>query len=212
MPDDPERYVETGELKPELTYNAVTLGLSDAEFQTVLQNGLSEASDFVEQWTGTVFTPTTATARVAQPPRATAYDLPLPERPIQSVSSVTVDGTSLTEGDDYRISRDATHLRLIPGAAIDEWPAEDAAALAAPGAEVEWTYGYETLPGPVRSAVVRIARHYVAQIHEDGLEQESAEDRSEIYRPPEAIKAECKTMIEGYDTPSYSGAAGAMVA
>lgn len=65
-----------------------------------------------------------------------------------------------------------------------------------------WRPDDADVPFVIRAAVIRLARSTIHQIEEDGLEQESAEDRSEIYRPPQAIREEVRTELgeAGYDT------------
>lgn len=53
----------------------------------------------------------------------------------------------------------------------------------------------------VRRAMVRLCRASVHEIESDGLEQESAEDRSEIYRPPSAVRDEVRNELEALDPP-----------
>lgn len=53
----------------------------------------------------------------------------------------------------------------------------------------------------IRTAMVRLCRQALHNIEEDGLESESAADRSESYRPPAAIRAEVADLIGTIDVP-----------
>lgn len=54
----------------------------------------------------------------------------------------------------------------------------------------------------VRNAMVRLCRQGIHAIEEDGLESESAADRSESYRPQAAIREEVATLIDTIDVPT----------
>lgn len=60
----------------------------------------------------------------------------------------------------------------------------------------------------VRTAMVRLCRQAIHTIEEDGLESESAADRSESYRPPSAIREEVANLIETIDVPTDSDGDG----
>jgi hypothetical protein len=57
----------------------------------------------------------------------------------------------------------------------------------------------------VRTAMVRLCRQALHNIEEDGLESESASDRSESYRPPAAIRAEVADLIGTIEPPDDGG-------
>jgi hypothetical protein len=53
----------------------------------------------------------------------------------------------------------------------------------------------------IRTAMVRLCRQALHNIEEDGLESESAADRSESYRPPAAIREEVANLIGTIEPP-----------
>lgn len=59
----------------------------------------------------------------------------------------------------------------------------------------------------VRQAMVRLCRSSIQQIEQSGLESESAEDRSESYRPPEAVRQDVIDFLDSVE-PSDSGGGG----
>lgn len=201
MPDA-ERYVTAEELRGELPFTAGDYPVQDeGQFNSALRRALDAASRRVEEWSGAVYATETTTRELTRSPTVAERDLPLPERPVQSVASVEVeteDGTTaLAQDDDYRV-RD-THLRSVaePTTDIDEWPTERPTT-------VEWTYGFDGAPQPVREAIIRLARNALDQIETDGYESD-ADGWS--YRPPRAVKEGCAGTVQNYSPPSYySGA------
>lgn len=59
----------------------------------------------------------------------------------------------------------------------------------------------------VRTAMVRLCRLSIHEIEQDSLESESAEDRSESYRPPKAIRDEVLSLLESVE-PEDNGGGG----
>lgn len=57
----------------------------------------------------------------------------------------------------------------------------------------------------VRQAMVRLCRAEIHLIEQQGLESESAEDRSESYRPPSAIRGEVRALLESVEPPDSDG-------
>lgn len=191
--ENPERYVTEAELRPELPFNEMETPGTDT-----VRRALATASELVETWGDTVYQTETVTVSHARPAHVAERELPLPERPVNSVTSVSVNGTPL-DAEDYRATE--THLTLTPSADIDEWPTE------AFSVEVAYSYGFEECPEPVREAVIRLARSSLSQIDEDGLSSESVGDHSESYRPPASVKRECVSVVRNHEAPSYYGGA-----
>lgn len=194
-----ERYVSVTELKGELPFTAADFPVQDSnQFETALARALGSASDLVEKWGETVYQTETITESVARPAHVADVDLPLSKRPIQSVTSVSVEGTSLTESDDYVVVD--THLSLIdePASDVQKWPT------APQSITVDWTYGYEEVPGPVSEAIIRLARSSLDQIETDGY---TGDDEGWQYRTPASVKAECAALVDEFSAPSYYGGA-----
>lgn len=59
----------------------------------------------------------------------------------------------------------------------------------------------------VRTAMVRLCRSEIHLLEQQGLESESAEDRSESYRPPEAIRANVRSLLESVEPEDSGGGA-----
>lgn len=198
---DPERYVTATELQAELPFDDKDYPLQDeAQFSNALNRALASASEFVESWNRTKYQSTSITESLSRPKHVPEEELPLSKRPVLDVTSVDVNGTALAESDDYLIHD--THLELVddPVSDVYEWPTTSQSIT------ISWSYGYDTVPEPVREAIIRLARNSLDQIETDGYESDVD---GWSYRPPDAIKSECAAMIGDYDAPSYYG--GAMV-
>jgi hypothetical protein len=196
---DPERYVTDTEAKAELPFDEHDFPLQNSEqFSNALERALGAASDMVEAWGGTRYQPTDAETTFARPTHVDGHDLPLPKRPVQSVTSVEADGQTLTEGEDYVVHE--THLELLDDAAIRTWPTGRRSIT------VSWSFGYEDVPAPVEKAIIRLARNALDQIETDGVRTEG----SWTFVHPRDLKAECAAMVADYDAPSYYGGAGVL--
>lgn len=198
---DSERYVSVVELEAELPFAHEDYPLQDeSQFESALERALGAASSMVEEWAGTRYEPTDIEETIARPAHVPDSDLPLPKRPIQSIESVAVEGETLSEDDDYVVSD--THLSLVaePTSGIDEWPTDSRSIT------VDWSYGFDDAPEPVREVVIRLARNALDQIETDGY---VSDDAGWSYRPPTDIKAECAAIVSNYEAPSYYS--GAMI-
>lgn len=199
---DPERYLTAEELQRELPFHAVDINpdLTDTEYDQLLKDALRSESARIERWVDVEFSLTPTTEQLSRPESVPERELPLPERPIESVQSVTADGTDLTEGEDYAVEE--THLVLLTDAAVNEWPTEYRSI------SVEWTHGYDGVPADVKEALVRLCRARLKRTHADGLESESTGDGSSVsYEPDEVMLSSVYAVVDDYDAPSYYGGA-----
>lgn len=100
--------------------------------------------------------------------------------------------------DADTIDREVSQTPVELGFAEEDWQtlltdkAEQETARVEGWTDVNYRAEDADVPFVIRAAVIRLVRSIVHQIHEDGLQQESAEDRSEIYRPPRAIRSEVR--------------------
>lgn len=203
-------YVSGEDLKRELPFGAADFGIDDttedADGNTNWDNLLADLqgreTEWLEDQLGTTFQLTTATESLSRPAHADARHLPLPKRPIADVNSVTIDGDTLS-GGNYAV--EDTHLVLLDGASRRKWPTDYGAV------DVEWTYGYDGAPGPVRDAIVQLVRNALERIKTDGLETEATGDgASYSYRLPADVRAAAKATASEYEAPSYYGGAGVL--
>lgn len=164
----------------------------------MLKRLLDEESGRVEGFVGTVFEETETNTTLYGNEDVVDDDLLLPDRPVVDVASIDADGTTLEAGADVRVRE--THLELRDGAPIREWPDGPV--------EVEYSYGYDSAPGAVRDAIVRLVRSRLERIKSDGLESESLPTgQSASYRPPEEVMAAAAAAVEEHHPPSYFGGA-----
>lgn len=116
------------------------LGLTTGDDDAYLSAAIRQASGEVEEWTGRVFT--VETVRETLVVNRPASDLPLSRFPIQSVSSVTLDGVEidldlvLVDGPTGLLSRSRSRWR---GNVV-----------------VTYAAGFPTIPAPVERAVVAL--------------------------------------------------------
>ena len=192
------------QIAPELPLDADALGLSSDEFDQLVQTALDAAEDNVADMIDVALETETAAQTLSRSHAAEPHDLPLPERPIQSVASVEIDtdrvGGETVSSDDYEVND--THLELLPTAERETWPTERRSIT------VEWTHGYATVPPMVRKAVTRLVRARLRAIDEDGIESDSLLGDSISYEPEEAVIARARGDALEADEPDYYGGAG----
>jgi len=195
--------VKTADVKNELAFDADAVGLTPADFDSLISDGLDAATDRVEEWIDASLTTETATEDISRPEHVAVYDLPLPERPVQSVASVDVDtdrvGGATVSPEDYRV--EATHIELEPAADREEFPTERRSVT------VEYTHGYAVTPRPVEKAIIRLVRHRLQTVESDGISSESIGGDSVTYSPPRQLVEEIKEDLSEYKAPSYYGGA-----
>jgi hypothetical protein len=192
------------QIEPELPLDADALGLSSDEFDTLLGTALDAAEDNVADMIDVALETETTTEALSRSHAAEPHDLPLPDRPIQSVASVDIDtdrvGGEPVSADDYEVHE--THLELLPTADRETWPTERRAIT------VEWTHGYAEVPPMVRKAVTRLVRARLRAIDEDGIESDSLLGDSISYEPEESVIARARGDALEADEPEYYGGAG----
>ena len=196
---DPERYLTVNDVQEELPFDASDFPVqSSTQYDSTLDRALDAASGMVEDWTDTVFVPTTRTSTLSRPVGVAERDLPMEHRPVQSVASIMVGGLEL-ESEDYRTGE--TYLYLLPSAPVSEWPTDNLAI------DVTYTYGHDDVPATVERAIIRLVRNAMDQIETDGMESDRTASESYTYRPPADIKRECVAMVRPHAAPSYFGGA-----
>lgn len=192
------------QITPELPLDADALGLSSGEFDQLIQTALDAAEDNVADMIDVALETETTTQTLSRSHAAEPHDLPLPDRPIQSVASVGIDtdrvGGETVSSDDYGVHD--THLELLPTAERETWPAERRSIT------VEWTHGYATVPPMVRKAVTRLVRARLRAIDEDGIESDTLLGDSISYEPEESVVARARGDALEADEPEYYGGAG----
>lgn len=203
------------DVRDELAFGPEALGMADAEFKELLGGDENDDTDDgligreterVTDEIDVVLGTETTTASLARPTHVDEYDLPLPERPIQSVESVSLD-TERVSGDDVDVETDViveeTHLELAPGADRRRWPTDRRSIT------VEWTHGYPEgdIPTPIRGAIIGLVRSTLQEMEADGIENESVDGDSVSYEPREDVVARHLGRAKEFDAPSYYGGA-----
>ena len=194
------------DVRDELAFGPEALGMADGEFNELLEQLIDRETERVTDEIDVALGTETATATLARPTHVDEYDLPLPERPIQSVESVSID-TERVSGDDVELETgvivEETHLELAPEADRRRWPTKRRSIT------VEWTHGYSEgeIPGPIRGAIVGLVRHALQEIESDGIENESIGDNSVSYELGDDVVARHIRRAKQFDAPSYYGGA-----
>lgn len=198
--------VTTAEVKDELAFGSDAVGLSDADFDSLIDSLISRETARVEDEIDVSLGTETTTEDLERPDHVNEYDLPLPSRPVQSVASVDIDtdraGGEAVASDDYTVVDDA-HLELLPAADRDGWPTERRSIT------VEWTHGYAEgdEPNPVNGAIIGLVRHALKEIESDGIESESIGGDSVTYELGDAVIARHLMRAKRFNEPDYYGGA-----
>lgn len=187
-------YPTVGEIERELPMSAGSFGLDEATWANLVSDVRGRAEDQVEQWSTAPFEATT-TSQTLHGSTADGDHLPLPDRPVISVQSIVADGETLDLTTDVHVSE--TDVELLEAAPIDSWPH------GRHNVDVEWTYGFEGVPGPVEDAIIRLVRNALDRIETDGLDAESEDQISYTYTVPASVKAEARAQVQQFSVPSY---------
>ncbi|PHQ43941.1 hypothetical protein Z052_02030 [Halorubrum sp. C191] len=186
------------ELKREVPYDAASLGMTDAEYQAVIEKAGDAAVERVTEWVGGDLTRSTTTETLARPPNVPATDLPLSNVPVSDVSAVSID-TWRVDGADVEIAETVvtpTHLELTPDAERDAWPTKRRSI------EVTYTHGLDDVPGPVEEAIVRLTRRRLHNQYADGVTSESI-DGSTSYESDQALLRAIRNDVKQFEVDSY---------
>jgi hypothetical protein len=206
--------VSAEQVKDELSFGATALDMSQEQFNTLLEGKDSDETDdgligreqerLVDE-IDVALGVETLTETLSRPNSVEKYDLPLPNRPVQSVTSVSiatdrVGGSDIT-ADDYIVHE--THLELLPDAARNSWPTERRAIT------VEYDHGYPTseIPEPIRAALIGLVRAVLQEIEADGIESESIAGDSVSYELRDDVVARHLGRARRFDKPDYYGGA-----
>lgn len=189
-------YVSKQELQRELPFDSDDFRMEPSVWDSLLTTILSRESDRVLGWVSTEGNETAFREKSAERAMSGSggKELPLPKRPVKSVESLTVDGTTVDPSDVYV---EEAFIRLKPDAPVDEFPDSYRSV------NVQWTYGYSSVPEPVKAGVIRLARNGLDQIETDGVKQEAAGGDNMSYKPPDEIKREVYEQVIEYQPESY---------
>lgn len=197
--------VTPADVEAELDLTAAAVGLSATEFDELLSELIDRETERVEDEIDVVLGTVTETVPLSRPEHVPPYDLPMPDRPVQSVTGVTIDTDRADEpdvtADDYAVHD--SHLELLPSADRDDWPTERRSI------EVEYEHGYPDgdEPKPIRGAIIGLVRHAVQEIDSDGINSESIDGQSVDYEVAEAVLKRHLYRAKRFDEPDYYGGA-----
>lgn len=195
--------VTPADVKRELSFGSDAVGLTEAEFDTLLGDLIARETERVADEIDVALGEETVTEDLERPETVDEYDLPLPDRPVNGVASVTIDtdrvGGDPVAADDYYV--EDTHLELKPTADRDAWPTERRSV------SVEWTHGYAdgSEPTPVTAAIIGLVRQALQEIDADGIESESIDGQSVSYELADSVVARHLGRAHRFDEPDYYG-------
>lgn len=197
--------VTPSDVRDELAVGPNALGLTDAEFDALLNTLIDRETERVADAIDVALGTETVTERLERPEHVDEFDLPLPDRPVQSVVSVDIDtdrvGGDAVAAGDYRV--DEAYLELEPSADRDAWPT------ARRSITVEWTHGYPdgAEPDVVAGAIIGLVRQAVQEVEADGVSQESIADQSVSYEVADDVVGRHLGRAHRFDEPDYYGGA-----
>lgn len=193
--------IYAGDVRDELGFDERAVGLSESEFDALLSTLIERESVRVADAISVTLGVETTTEVTARPHSVPGHDLPLSNRPVQSVTSVSLDTDRVSgptiAADDYEVHD--THLELLPGADRDQWPTTRRAVT------VEYDHGYAEgdVPEPIAGAILGLVRAAVQEIEADGIESESIEGDSVSYEPRDQVVRRHISRAQQFDEPEY---------
>lgn len=197
--------VTPSDVRDELAVGPDALGLTDSAFNALLQTLIDRETERVADAIDVALGTETTTEALSRPEHVDEYDLPIPDRPVQSVADVRIDTDRVTGGDvtadDYEVY-DA-YLELLPSADRDGWPTTRRSIT------VEWTHGYPDgdEPDVVVAAIIGLVRQAVKEIDADGVESESIDGQSVTYELADTVVGRHIGRAHRFDEPDYYGGA-----
>lgn len=197
--------VTPSDVRDELAVGPNALGLTDTEFETLLQTLIDRETERVADAIDVALGTETTTESLSRPAHVDEFDLPLPDRPVQSVADVTIDtdrvGGAGVASADYAVNEAC--LELLPSADRDAWPTERRSVT------VEWTHGYAdgSEPDVVAGAIIGLVRQALQEVDADGISQESIADQSVSYEVADAVVSRHLGRAHRFDEPDYYGGA-----
>lgn len=196
--------IDPADVTDELAFGAEALGLSEADFDSLIQRLIDRETPRVEDAIDVSLGTETVTKTLSRPTHVDEHDLPLPAKPIQSVESVSID-TERVSGAAVALPEDVvveeTHLALAVRADRLSWPTKRRSIT------VEWTHGYpETdTPEPIRGALIGLVRHALQEVEADGISSESIDGHSVTYELGDDVVRRHLARAAQFDAPSYYG-------
>ena len=192
----------TDEIRDELSFDERALGMEAAAFDDLLDRLLDREQSRVEDAIDVAIGTETVTETLSRPSSVAREDLPLPDRPIQSVASIEIAdhvGGADVSVDDVFV--EGAYLELKPEADRNSWPTRRRSIT------VEYTHGYADtdVPDPVRGAIIGLVRHALQEIESDGVENESIDGQSVTYELGDEVVSRHLHRAKRFNQPSYYG-------
>lgn len=153
------------------------LNISTPEWDPLIRRALAAATGVAEGWTGTLLRRTTITETHA----GGAPTIRLLSTPVQSVTSVTEAGTTLT-GTDWALTQPEGLLLRVTGTSPRAWAVGDTSVT------VTYVAGHQVIPDRLLAAVAELTRHLFASLQRGGA-------RDDEYAGDDQVRAICATLL-----------------
>lgn len=191
-------------VRGELSVAPPAVGLTESEFDALLDRLITRETTRVEDAISVTLGDEQTTAETSRPRHLAGHLLPLDNRPVRSVNSVSVStgrvGGPTVSADEIDI-RDGAALELLPSARRERWPTERRSI------SVTYSHGYPSgqEPEPIAGAIIGLVRQAVQEIDADGIESESVSGHSVDYEMPGAVLARHLNRAKRFDEPEIYG-------
>jgi|AKVG01.1.fsa_nt_gi hypothetical protein len=194
--------VSVDDVKSETSYTASGLGLDSVTFDNLIERLIKRETLRVQEEIDVSFGEKTETFLIERQESVGEYFLPLPERPVKSLDSISVDLERAKRNKDIEVSDvivKETHLELKPERG--DFPTTRRSI------EVKYTFGYSSsdVPEVVEGAVVGLVRQAIKEIESDGVLEESIEGQSVDYEMPEKVIERHLGRARQFDEPNFYG-------
>lgn len=172
--------------------------LSASGFDSLLDRLIERETQRVESVVDTQFGVASTTEETSRPAGVDEAFLPLSTRPVQAVTSITVDGDAVSLSDVYA---ESTHLELRADADRSGWPTRRRAVTVTYDAGIPEA----DVPAPIEGAVIGLVRQAVVDIEAAGVTQESITGDNVSYELPDQVVARHLARASAYEPPSFYG-------
>ena len=195
--------VTPADVRGEVAFSADAVGLDDTEFDALIADLIDRETERVEDELDVEFGVTKTTEVTSRPASVAEHLLPLSERPVQSVQSVTIDtdrvaGDGVTKED---LIVHESHLELLPAADRARWPTDRRSIT------VEYEAGVPDgdVEDVIGGAIIGLVRHALQEIESDGINSESVDGHSVNYEIQSDVVARHLSRAKRFDEPDFYG-------
>lgn len=164
------------------------LDITGTAHDSVLQQMVDSASERIDRFTGRVFgkigSGFLTHSNLGETHFVDRSEIQLlDEWPVQSISSIKIDGDSLTEGTDFVVDKNLGILTFLSTAQGIKTPHRFLGWL-----EVDYIAGFEVVPQEVPLTAFRLGSYWFSRKGAEGLGAQLIGDLQETFRSPEETR------------------------